>query len=275
MIQQQMHRLADRLRSIYASYSSPPGTSIFETQGKLTPEEFVKAGDQLCFKFPSWAWETCEEKKRNAWLPHQKQYLITRGVRCNKRVKDLDSGTIYAEGEGEDADWLIAQEPKAPETPDRDIGSFEDVCDEDYDPANASNYKPANKHGSEPRRYDLSITYDPYFLTPRIWLFGYRNSEDAQPLTPDEIFEDVVFMFAKNTVTVDPFPFTGILTASIHPCNHAEMMKKVISGWKERNEDIRHDLYLFVLLKFISSVIPTIEYDFTTAIDMAPSCTYN
>lgn len=31
------------------------------------------------------------------------------------------------------------------------------------------------------RKYDLSITYDFYTCTPRLWLTGY--SEDGQPLT--------------------------------------------------------------------------------------------
>ena len=36
----------------------------------------------------------------------------------------------------------------------------------------------------------------------------------------------------------------------------------------------RHDLALFVFLKFISSIVPTIDYDFTMDIDMAlPSLT--
>lgn len=32
------------------------------------------------------------------------------------------------------------------------------------------------------RAYDISITYDKYYQTPRVWLFGYN--EHRQPLTP-------------------------------------------------------------------------------------------
>ncbi|PHJ19118.1 autophagocytosis associated [Cystoisospora suis] len=116
------------------------------------------------------------------------------------------------------------------------------------------------------RTYDLSITYDKYFQTPRIWLFGY--SENGVPLTPEEIFEDILTDYVAKTVTVDPHPCTGIPTASIHPCRHASVMKKVVGSWLERGIKPRHDLALLVLLKFISSVIPTIEYDFTMDIDM-------
>lgn len=31
---------------------------------------------------------------------------------------------------------------------------------------------------------DLSITYDKYYRTPRLWLFGYN--ENGDPLTPEE-----------------------------------------------------------------------------------------
>lgn len=37
------------------------------------------------------------------------------------------------------------------------------------------------------RRYDISITYDNYYRTPRIWLFGYN--ENGSPLAPEEIFQ--------------------------------------------------------------------------------------
>lgn len=36
------------------------------------------------------------------------------------------------------------------------------------------------------RSYDLSITYDFYYQTPRLWLIGY--SEDGQLLKEEEIF---------------------------------------------------------------------------------------
>jgi ubiquitin-like-conjugating enzyme ATG3 len=36
------------------------------------------------------------------------------------------------------------------------------------------------------RSYDLSITYDFYYQTPRLWLIGYN--EDGQLLKEEEIF---------------------------------------------------------------------------------------
>ena len=42
------------------------------------------------------------------------------------------------------------------------------------------------------RRYDVSITYDNYYRTPRIWLFGYK--ENGTPLTHEEIYQVIQSM---------------------------------------------------------------------------------
>ncbi|CBZ54613.1 putative autophagocytosis associated protein [Neospora caninum Liverpool] len=155
-----------------------------------------------------------------------------------------------------------------------DLINFSDIdglVQEDDDPAAAEAPSSFVRSSADAeivaaRTYDLSITYDKYFQTPRIWLFGY--SENGVPLLPEEIFEDILTDYAAKTVTVDPHPCTGIPTASIHPCRHASVMKKVVDSWLESGMKPRHDLALLVLLKFVSSVIPTIEYDFTMDVDM-------
>lgn len=54
------------------------------------------------------------------------------------------------------------------------------------------------------RRYDVSITYDKYYQTPRIWLFGY--DEAGGPLPPISIFDDIIQDYAKKTVTIEVHP---------------------------------------------------------------------
>ena len=87
---------------------------------------------------------------------------------------------------------------------------------------------------------DLSITYDKYYRTPRLWLFGYNERGD--PLKPEEVYEDVLSDYKSKTVTVDPHPLTGTPTVSIHPCQHAQVMKKVNNDWIEQGLTPRHDL---------------------------------
>ena len=51
------------------------------------------------------------------------------------------------------------------------------------------------------RRYDLSISYDKYYQTPRIWLFSY--DENHQPLEPSACLNDISTEHAKKTVTIE------------------------------------------------------------------------
>ena len=118
------------------------------------------------------------------------------------------------------------------------------------------------------RRYDISITYDKYYQTPRVWLLGY--DERGQPLNQDQIFEDIMQDYANKTVTIEKHPMSdkssSSVHASIHPCKHASTMKKIIDRLNDGNTagGARVDMYLIIFLKFIQSVVPTMNYDFTT-----------
>lgn len=54
------------------------------------------------------------------------------------------------------------------------------------------------------RSYDISITYDKYYQTPRVYLFGYN--ERRSPLTPQEVMEDIMQDYANKTVTIESHP---------------------------------------------------------------------
>jgi ubiquitin-like-conjugating enzyme ATG3 len=70
-------------------------TSTFRTTGKITPEEFVLAGDYLVYKFPSWSWaDASTPAQRVPYLPPGKQYLVTRGVPCHRRLNDNFAGDV-------------------------------------------------------------------------------------------------------------------------------------------------------------------------------------
>lgn len=117
------------------------------------------------------------------------------------------------------------------------------------------------------RTYDLSIVYDKYYRTPRLYLFGYN--EQHEPLTLEQIMDDVSSDYAYRTVTIETHPYTHIPTVSIHPCKHASVMKIICqqmsdnigSDGKPIQIDVRN--YMSLFLKFIASVLPTIEYDYT------------
>ena len=95
------------------------------------------------------------------------------------------------------------------------------------------------------------ITYDKYYQTPRMWLLGYdevrtllcqnglcilacgeyvdHNPQQKRPLPPTSAMDDVSADHAQKTVTIEPFPHSSSLSiASVHPCKHSSVMKKVI-----------------------------------------------
>jgi len=51
------HKIGNVVRDGVAAATPVLTESKFLTDGVLTPEEFLQAGDQLTFKFPSWQWE--------------------------------------------------------------------------------------------------------------------------------------------------------------------------------------------------------------------------
>ena len=66
-----------------------------------------------------------------------------------------------------------------------------------------------------------------------------------------------IFVFTSNIIFVPTF------IASVHPCRHGAAMLNILNALKESGNVPTVDQYLFIFLKFIQSVIPTIEYDYT------------
>lgn len=179
--------------------------------------------------------------------------------------------------------------PPAPTEPElRDLSSYEEednLVQEDeaaLGPASGSYLVASEPDDADDailrtRTYDLSITYDKYYQTPRVWLFGY--DERNAPLSGDQMFEDIMQDYANRTVTMEPHPHrSSLVHASIHPCQHGAVMKRIIANLKARKpgeaeteeqvaNEIRSDQYLFLFLKFIQSVIPTIDYDYTIEVN--------
>ncbi|KAI6131505.1 putative E2-like enzyme [Pisolithus croceorrhizus] len=366
----------------FRDYISPVlKESKFKEHGRITPEEFVAAGDFLTYKFPVWQWEKGDASKARDYLPADKQYLVTRGVACLRRAQSLaytdadedaerllsfgDSSSGLADewvethagrkgtvdsaanpGEIDDipdldgdhdqlttamgnvsltssAGATVAETPDLDDIPDMEEEDLEAEDDEataappprtgvlsSGGVIDASQVEAAKGNLLQVRTYDVMITYDKYYQTPRIWLIGY--DENRNPLTPAQIFQDVSADHALKTVTIEAFPHsTSLQAASVHPCKHASVMKKVIErmnagveeqfaarkkdgsskdsnskkkwafGRKSSKDDskdkspateedeqpeaMRVDFYLVVFLKFIASIVPTIEVDSTTS----------
>lgn len=115
-----IHSTLDKVRE----WAPVSHTSTFRQNGQITPEEFVAAGDYLVYKFPTWAWADASPiSKRLSYLPPGKQFLVTRGVPCHRRLddnfageaghdetvvgdgEDFNTGALHAPGDDEDG-WL-------------------------------------------------------------------------------------------------------------------------------------------------------------------------
>lgn len=148
------------------------------------------------------------------------------------------------------------------------------------------------------RYYDLYIGYSTSYRVPKFYLVGY-NAEGL-PLTPEQMFQDISIEYRTKTATIEKLPFfkDSILSISIHPCKHAHVMKILLDkirtikkqrkrteskinsnkrsddqepekedDWEDLQDDVDDNLqidqYLVVFLKFINSITPTIEHDYT------------
>lgn len=130
-------------------------------------------------------------------------------------------------------------------------------------------HEPEDDNILRTRTYDVSITYDKYYQTPRVWLTGY--DESRMLLQPELVLEDVSQDHARKTVTIEDHPHLPGKHASVHPCRHGAVMKKIIDVLMSRGVEPEVDKYLFLFLKFMASVIPTIEYDYTMDFDLGSS----
>lgn len=112
------------------------------------------------------------------------------------------------------------------------------------------------------RTYDLHITYDKFYQTPRLWLSGY--DEQSNPLKMEQMYEDISQDHVNKTVTMEPHPnLPPPNMCSVHPCRHAEVMRKIMHTVEDGGGKLEVHMYLLVFLKLMQAVIPTIEYDYT------------
>lgn len=272
------YSIAELYRSVVSRFTPVSGESRFREEGTLTAEEFIEAGEQLVRRCPTWAWNASTPGYEQSHLPRDKQFLVTRGVPCRRRASRNESQEV--ESTTEDG-WIIiktltTQRDEPVEIP-YDIEELEEhkAEDDESDPnAMPSIFKKEYVSINEPsdqilrtRSYDLSITYDKYYHTPRLWLTGY--DEHHRPLSIELMFEDIMDDYAGKTVTLEMHPCLGTSQMSVHPCNHAPMMKHFVDIIEETGAKAEVRAYLFIFLKFLASVVPTIEYDFTLNFDLA------
>lgn len=269
--------------------------STFTTTGEITPAEFVQAGDYLTYRFPTWQWSPADKDKSKDFLPHDKQFLVTRHVPSYVRASDYEvCGEVDLEV---DDNWVAAAPTTTTSNDVVDQGSVKELSDDDPEVEDIDELIDENAEDvqfldskisrrpsqSGKRFYDLYISYSTSYRVPKMYLVGF--DADNVPLTPGQMFEDIASDYRHKTVTIEKLPFMRNTTCvSIHPCKHANVMKILMrhaiqsrnaqnentqhgdsdDDWQDLSgEGIRVDQYLVVFLKFMASVTPGIEYDYT------------
>lgn len=237
-------------------------------------------------------------------------WLVSRIVSAEEqaqiREKELEDGFDILDDEGEILDDVqekmaavqVGEDKKkaadaaAAEGEDEDEDEYADMADFEDDnvledeaavhaaPAAATSSASTEDNIRKVRTYDLSITYDKYYQTPRVWMMGY-SADSNQPLTGEEMMQDVMSDYANRTVTIETHPHVSGPHASIHPCQHGAVMKTIVRNLMASSSTSADgteggdsgtvkapsiEMYLFIFLKFVSSIIPTITYDFTQSV---------
>merc|ERR1712146_749676 len=224
-------------------------------------------GDLLVEKNPSWQWASGSEKKRNSNLKPDKQNLVFRNAECKSRASMFSmEGADFERDEG---DFVLTH------IPGEEIDSMVQAIDEldlgnevitEDDATATDNNAIANENGDGngivlSRTYDISITYNNYYRSAHMWFIG--KDERDEFLQPEKMFEDIMPDYRDQTITIENHPHieSQYKHLSIHPCKHALTMNNM-----RIKSPFPVEEYFFIFLKFVQSVVPTIEYDFTRAV---------
>ncbi|CAD8046556.1 unnamed protein product [Paramecium primaurelia] len=207
-----------------------PKPQDFYSKGWLTPEQFVEAGDQLTMT--GWQWKKAQVKK-GVDPPHpEKMYLIANAT-SQTRIKEFLSFD-FQNNQGQDGFLCVDMSKKQQQA----------------------------LNDQETRVYTITITYDRKYHCPRLWLQGVALNSGL-PLKNQEIYEDIMSVYQNETVTVEEHPYLHYQQVTIHPCNHSTTMKAFLDKAKQNGADIKPMQALFIFLKFMQSVMPTVVYDTT------------
>jgi ubiquitin-like-conjugating enzyme ATG3 len=254
-------------------------TSALYEKGQITPEEFVLAGDYLTRMAPHWSWGRGDASRAKPYLPPDRQFLVLRDVPCRQRA------AAAAQGGGGDGDGdviaLGASDPVYPGLPaspaaagheEEEYGDLASFMEPELGTVDITTPPQAPVIIAENMRlYEITIVYDNYYRTPRVFLRGFTAAE-GRPLGPSETMEDIMQDYAQKTATIEAHPHnSGIQCISIHPCRHAETMRRILEVMIANNDGRRPpvQMFMFLFLKFIGSMIPTIEHDNTMPVDVS------
>ena len=249
-------------KSLYESYKAAAEmvipdlkSSDFLKTGMLTKEEFTLSGDKLIENDPNWIWEKPGE------------CLLKKRILCNKIQLEEDANAssdinIYSlKNENlKNEDSVQLQITKSSTEVDNEVDDFLDGFEDNNLIAN-DDATIWTEYDTSKHYYNVSITYDQYYRTPRIWFEGLNAHGEL--LTQEEIYSDFMIEYIKVSLTLEIHPLFDINTISVHPCKHAFAMQKMFAFELEKKDanEVKIEDYLVHFMKFASCVIPQLEFD--------------
>ncbi|KAK2952885.1 putative ubiquitin-like-conjugating enzyme ATG3 [Blattamonas nauphoetae] len=238
-------------KEIALTVKEVPTKSTFVKDGKITPDEFIAAGDRLVMKNPVWAWQGGDADKKLWYLPDNKQFLKLKSIPCRVRASAL---AVEAK---EETNNLSSEPAKEPNPSDDEEEEEEDVI---FDPPSEDDC--VFSIGNPYRRFDATICYDLSSLSPRLFLYGY-DEDETTPLTIEQILEDLSEEYPATAATTLPHPHLGIPWTAIDTSNHSIIMKSMIDREAEAGRTLKVEQYMFFFLKFVQTICPTLEIEKT------------
>ena len=248
----------------------------FLNSGMLTKEEFIIAGNYLTQNYNEWIWEKADSKIpylifKNIQYKNINDFIIDDNINNNDddewniytRENNSNTNTNTKTNITKDTDTVTEVyqiNQKKINNDNIDLMEFEEELDNEDDDAIISNSELLQNH--QKKKYDITITYDNYYRTPRIWFHAYDYYN--HPIHNEEILKDFSLEHTNVSVTIETHPYYNLECISVHPCKHAEAMKKLIKIELENDQTVDIKQYFIYFLKFVSCIFPNIIFDFTT-----------
>ncbi len=220
--------------------------SQFITKGTLTPDEFVSAGNGLVERESSndptarrWMWQSGTQAGLKNYLPLEKQFLLL----TNVKTLPIEAGLLQEVTDPENDILSIKLQTNQPQEPNNEPEDFVLSIEEGEAIENQ-------------RTFEVSIVYDRYYRTPRVFLSG--TNYEGKRLAPETVLSYVSPQHANKTITIELHPHLNELCVSIHPCMHPQTMKRFINDYLQRQEEFHLKMYMSLFLQFISCIVPTL-----------------
>ena len=211
--------------------------SQFISKGTLTPDEFLSAGNGVVQEL-GWAWQSGIPSGIKPYLPEDKQFLFLSDIKT--LPVGLQTWNEHIDPENDTLLLQLTQEERLHDlSPEEGVLSVnEEALPEDR------------------RTFEVSIVYDRYYRTPRVFLSG--TNYEGKRLAPETVLSYVSPQHANKTITIELHPHLNELCVSIHPCMHPHTMKRFIQEFLQRQEEFQLKMYMPLFLQFVSSIIPTL-----------------